>query len=123
MHTLVYLLLCGLLVPLLGCTLADDDATATPNATTTTPPFAGPASSVVGSGGVASPALTGTTQPLPTTCPNQEAGNFRCNGTTVQFCTARNTWDNYQFCADLGQRCSTAHEDCSGFANIACCVP
>lgn len=49
------------------------------------------------------------------------AGDFRCSGNVSQICNADESWENYQNCGSIGERCSTAPANCGGYSGIACC--
>lgn len=53
-----------------------------------------------------------------------EVGDFRCEGLlSIQICTADGAWETVRVCRPLAEQCTTAALACSGFTNIACCVP
>lgn len=106
-----------LLLPLLLCAAlgCGSDADEPADATTTAAFTPGAARPVEG-GGPGEPSA-----PLEATC---AAGELRrCRGNVLQDCNpTTHLWEDFQLCATIGDRCSTAPADCAGLVNWGCCV-
>ncbi len=53
--------------------------------------------------------------------PDCHAGDMRCSGNMAQMCNIDEHWESWQDCGSIGERCSTAPANCSGYTGIACC--
>jgi hypothetical protein len=49
------------------------------------------------------------------------AGDMDCSGKLSRMCNYKETWETYQDCGSIGEKCYSDAAHCGGFVGITCC--